>query len=948
MAPTGPHIHSKDHGQRERVIVVPLRGKVLFPPLRSSIEVSQNLLSQVQGILSSGAATGIGAVAVRPSERRSRATEKGGQGPGPELYEVGTLFRMLPSKSQPEEGNKGWTKIDVESIVRFKVLEYTQTTPVRLATVELLEDGSVDDNNVEIRALVQSVQAKMTEMVRSSQASDKLTGKRQPRWPNNPATLTSVVGATLAQLTVEERQRVLETLNIKERLEIALDLLQRETEAKRLSSEITQSIQRSRDMELRQMVLQRQIHEIQRELQRIRGKASKTEDGHEDALGDGEAEEEEDEVARLTEKINQAQLPDDAQRIAKRELRRLKNLQPQHPEYSSAHSYLELLSSLPWHTSSKDRFDLVRARHILDEDHQGLDKVKLRILEFLAVQKLRGNMKGPILCLHGPPGIGKTSLGRSVARSLGRKFFRVALGGVRDEAELRGHRRTYIGSIPGVLIQAFQTLGVNNPVILLDEVDKMSQNSMFNPQAAMLEILDPEQNDSFKDHYLNTPFDLSKVLFICTANDTSLIDRPLLDRMEVIELSGYTVEEKASITLTHLLPKQRRLHALEQPRPAQLDDLEESSSSTSASAADTTPQPAQTPSQIEEPRLQLTSAAVTAIITKWTSESGVRNLERRLAQICRWAALRLQNVDVPTGADQGPNVEREAAFADCGPDSHGRITVDARHLPFILGVEIFEPDIAERLTVGVAMGLSVSSVGGQLLFIEAAKTVGSGRLTITGQLGKVMTESVETALSLLRSRFVRMGQSPTSVASSSSSGVLDLLHSRRAPFDEVGASSLDRDPFKGEDIHVHFPAGGIPKDGPSAGVAVLLALASLLLDKPMRSDTAVTGEVTLRGHVLPVGGIRDKVLAAHRAGVRHVLLPLANQRHVQEEIPAEALKSIEIHYMKHVDEALDWAFGRNGSGEADVAALAAQDIPSGVPAVAAASSPCPAFLKSRL
>lgn len=591
--------------------------------------------------------------------------------------------------------------------------------------------------------------------------------------------------------------------------------------------------------------------------------------------------------------------------VAKRELKRLKSLQPHHPEYTSTHSYLELLASLPWQKTPQEKVDLRRARQFLDEDHRGLDKVKLRLLEFLAVVQMRGNMKGPILCLHGPPGIGKTSLGRSVARALGRKFHRIALGGVRDEAELRGHRRTYIGSIPGVIIQAFQTLGVNNPVILLDEVDKMSQNSMFNPQATLLEILDPEQNDSFKDHYLNTPFDLSNAIFICTANDTSTIDRPLLDRMEVIDLSGYTVDEKASITTSHLLPKQRRLHALE----AEISEAESS----------------------KEPLLDLSEEAVVALITRWTAESGVRSLERRLAQICRWAALRLQGLDMQ-GSTRRDSV-REAALASAGPSEAGRIKVKAEHLPHILGAELFESDIAERLDVGVAMGLSVSSVGGQLLFIEATKTAGTGRLTITGQLGKVMTESVETALSLLRSRFA-LARRPGSESSLPDDDFFDFQTSRPAVSGE--ATEGDRDPFKGEDLHVHFPAGGIPKDGPSAGVAVLLALASLAVNRPMRSDTAVTGEVTLRGHVLPVGGIRDKVLAAIRGGVRHVLLPLANKRHVLEDIPESSLQGVEIHYLKNVDDALDWAFGRQGNN-LDVVPLESQGAarPGSGPASAA-------------
>jgi len=758
---------------------------------------------------------------------------------------------------------------------------------LRLATVELLEDeveAQEAEQDIQIRALVQSVQEKMTELVTKSSQDNKIfRNRRQWRWPPSAAMLISVVGATLAQLSLEERQRILETLGLRERLELVLDFLQREAEAMRMSSEISEGIQKSREQELRQMVLQRQMQEIQRELQRLRQKASRESDQEQ-----GE-EAEEDEVAHLSEKLSKAGLPEDAQKVAKKELKRLKGLQAHHPEYTSTHSYLELLASLPWKTSSEDSHDLKVARQLLDEDHRGLEKVKTRLLEFLAVQKMRGDMKGPILCLHGPPGIGKTSLGRSIARALGRKFHRIALGGVRDEAELRGHRRTYIGSIPGVIIQAFQTLGVNNPVILLDEVDKMSQNSMFNPQATLLEILDPEQNDSFKDHYLNTPFDLSNAIFICTANDTSTIDRPLLDRMEVIDLSGYTVEEKASITTTHLLPKQRRLHALE------------------AEVGKEGQEPAP-----KEPLLELSSEAVVALITRWTAESGVRSLERRLAQICRWAALRLQGLDKQSEGG-AKDLHRQAALASSGPGPDGKIKVSPEHLPHILGTELFEPNLAERLEVGVAMGLSVSSVGGQLLFIESSKTVGSGKLTITGQLGKVMSESVETALSLLRARFARE-ESPTMQ-------VFDFRSSRKEA--AGAANSDDRDPFKGEDVHVHFPAGGIPKDGPSAGVAVLLALASLALNRPMRSDTAVTGEVTLRGHVLPVGGIRDKVLAAIRAGVKHVLLPLANKKNVLEDIPTASLDGIEIHYLKHVDEALDWAFGRPSS-ELDVVTLSTQ------------------------
>lgn len=614
--------------------------------------------------------------------------------------------------------------LSVEGGARFKVLETEMIGSVEVASVEFYEDSAVEEKDLTVRALVQSVQDKIAELVPKNSPENKIfRSKRQLPFPPSATLLISVVGATLVPLTIEERQQILETKGLKQRLELVLDYLQRESQAMRVSTQISESIQRSRDHEMRLMALQRQAQEIQRELQRLQQKKDKLQSDEE---GYNSEEEEEDELAHLSEKLSKANLPEDASRIAKKELKRLKSLQAHHPEYTSTHSYLELLASLPWKNQTKESFDLQEARRMLDEDHRGLEKVKVRILEFLAVQKLRGNLKGPILCLHGPPGIGKTSLGRSIARAIGRKFHRIALGGVRDEAELRGHRRAYIGSIPGVIIQAFQTLGVNNPVILLDEVDKTSQNSMFNPQATLLEILDPEQNTTFKDHYLNTPFDLSNAIFICTANDTSTIDRPLLDRMEVIDLSGYTVEEKVAISRSHLLPKQRQLHALEKEGDA-------------------------------APILDVSEEALEALVTRWTAESGVRSLERHLAQICRWAALRLQGVDVPTGL--GREAAREAALASSGPDEDGHIKVNAEHLPHILGVELFEPNLAERLDIGVSMGLSVSSVGGQLLFIETTKTVGSGKLTVTGQLGKVMMESVQTALSLLRSRFNGLSQS---------------------------------------------------------------------------------------------------------------------------------------------------------------------------------------------
>jgi len=941
----------------ENVVVLPLRNQVVFPSVRSVIDIGKGTFQELCNHLEKTSSSGFAAVALRPAKA----------GSPPQTYEVGTYCRLNSHTVAEDNGNSakdtesadagfpngsgrqpGRVRLVVDPRCRFRILKYTEMSPIRKATVQFLEEQENIDNDTAVRALAQSVQDKFNELLKQGGKDlEKMFGKgRHMQWPSQVSLLASIVGVTLTYLSVEERQQILEAPDVKSQLEVVLSLLQREAEAHRLTNEISTNIQKNREIELRQVILQRQIQEVQKNLQKIRTKSLRDEASQngESSEGDSELPDEEedegDEAVRLKEKISKLGLTEDSMRVVKRELKHLKNLKPHHPEYTGTHTYLELISNLPWNVSSEDRFDLRRAQAILNEDHRGLEKVKTRILEFLAVQKLRGNMKGPILCLHGPPGIGKTSLGQSIARALGRKFHRIALGGVRDEAELRGHRRTYIGSIPGVIIQTFQAVGVNNPVILLDEIDKMAQTAQFNPQATLLEVLDPEQNDTFKDHYLNLPFDLSKVLFICTANDSSLIDRPLLDRMEVIELSGYTVDEKVAITKTHLLPKQRRLHALEsETRQEEKQDSSTASSASSSSASDASDSEQLHINQSKDltsPMLSLSDDAAVQLITKWTSESGVRTLERRLAQLCRWAALRLQQVDLPSGSGLERDAEREEALASSGPHQDGSITIDSHHLQHIIGVELFEPNIAERLSVGVAMGLSVSTVGGQLLFIEATRTSGKGRLTITGQLGKVMTESVDTALSLLKSKFVRASRGPVDV----SSGVLNLLLSIRTPNDaEKVDDDADRDPFKGEDIHVHFPAGGIPKDGPSAGVAVFLALASLLLNQSIRSDTAVTGEITLRGHVLPVGGIRDKVLAAHRAGVRHVLLPLANKRNVLEDIPAKALKGIEVHYIKHVHEALDWVFGKHQVHKSDATAfnVPSSFLPDGVPAAMAAA-----------
>merc|ERR1719217_1039959 len=630
-----------------------------------------------------------------------------------------------------------------------------------------------------------------------------------------------------------------------------------------------------------------------------------------------------------------------------------------------------------WDTEDSD--DLKKAREILDRDHYGLEKVKKRILEFLAVRKLRSDMRGPIMCLHGPPGVGKTSLGRSIARALGRRFHRVALGGVRDEAELRGHRRTYIGSMSGVIIEALRSTNSNNPIILLDEIDKLTNGSNSgNPSGALLEILDPEQNHTFKDHYMNTPFDLSKVLFLATCNEAGNIDRALMDRMELIDLSGYTIEEKLNIATQYLLPKQRRAHALEQE---DMDSLEHAAPLEASEAAaeeqerdDSLKVKSEAQKKIEEkkrlaaeakkkemeeraaagpeePLLEISPEAMKSMIQKWTMESGVRNTERLLSTICRFGALKIaQSMSAENDAAIAGQVqeitatvkEAEEALKECGPiecttasgAKVGKVFVDAKHLPYILGMETVEPEIAERLTPGVAMGLSVSGFGGSLLFIESSKVRGHGNLIVTGNLRDVMRESVRTALSLLKSKvhnsvmeaggFPDMMEIVPSAGDTGSTGPVvnaagalsfeaesGTMEKYISPIDILTDRQREKDAkdvFNSSDIHVHFPAGAIPKDGPSAGVAIVLALASLFIDRPVRSDTAVTGEISLRGHVLPVGGIKDKVLAAHRAGLKHVILPEQNRKNVKEDLTEAILQDIQVHYCKHIDDALEWAF----------------------------------------
>ncbi|XP_036441177.1 lon protease homolog 2, peroxisomal isoform X2 [Colossoma macropomum] len=573
--------------------------------------------------------------------------------------------------------------------------------------------------------------------------------------------------------------------------------------------------------------------------------------GRQFSLEEDAEDEDGDDMAMLERKVKEAGMPEPALRVCLKELKRLKKMPQSMPEYALTRNYLELMVELPWSKSTTDCLDIRAARVLLDNDHYALEKLKRRVLEYLAVRQLKSALKGPILCFVGPPGVGKTSVGRSIARTLGREFHRIALGGVCDQSDIRGHRRTYVGSMPGRIINGLKTVGVNNPVFLLDEVDKLGKSLQGDPAAALLEVLDPEQNHSFTDHYLNVAFDLSQVLFIATANTTATIPPALLDRMEVLQVPGYTQEEKVEIAHRHLIPHQLEQHGL-------------------------TPQ-----------QLQIPQDTTQEIISKYTREAGVRSLERKIGAICRAVAVKvaeghkLSRTDSSSepGADQ--EQEGKAVDSDMAAPPEMPIVIDQVALKDILGPQIFEMEVSERLTLpGVAIGLAWTPLGGEIMFVEASRMEGEGQLTLTGQLGDVMKESAHLAITWLRS------------------------NAKTYQLTNIAGCA---DPLEGNDIHLHFPAGAVTKDGPSAGVTIVTCLASLFSGRLVRSDVAMTGEITLRGLVLPVGGIKDKVLAAHRAGLRRVILPKRNEKDL-EEIPSHIRVELDFVTASTLDEVLNAAF----------------------------------------
>jgi ATP-dependent Lon protease len=711
-----------------------------------------------------------------------------------DLYKVGCAAIIQRLLKFPD----GTLRVLVAGLQRMRITKMTRMEPYPVADIELLDE--VLEASVETEALAKNLMNQISRMlalmpIDSDEINVALLNVE------NPARLADM-GAALLVRDAAIKQEFLATLDVRDRLRRLTQHINREIEVMEVGSKIQEQVQDEMEKGQREFVLRQQLKAIQKEL----------------GMGDeGEAE-----IQQLQEAVEKAGMPEAVRQAADRELKRLRTMSPAAAEHVVVRTYLDWLIALPWARQTEDKIDLGEARRILDEDHYDLEKVKDRILEFLAVRKLRADTKGPILCFTGPPGTGKTSLGRSIARAMGRQFHRMSLGGVRDEAEIRGHRRTYVGALPGRIIEALRKCGTRNPVIMLDEIDKLGADFRGDPSAALLEVLDPEQNKWFQDHYLDVPFDLSSVMFITTANILDTVPPALRDRMEVLELPGYIEEEKLVIARRYLIPRQCTENGLGPEDVAFSDD------------------------------------ALRAIIARYTREAGLRNLEREIAKVCRKAARQ--------------RAEGEA----------GRIAVEVADLAAFLGPERFVSELAERIgQPGIAVGLAWTPFGGEILFVEATRMLGGKSLIITGQLGEVMRESAMAALSWIRSR----------------------------------ASELHIDPgfFARSDIHLHVPAGAIPKDGPSAGVTMATAIVSLLTHRPCRPETAMTGEITLRGKVLPVGGIKEKVLAARRAGIRTVILPADNEKDLRD-VPKDALGDLAFRFARTVDDVLELALEPSVAG----------------------------------
>jgi ATP-dependent Lon protease len=762
--------------------VLPLRETVTYPETLTPLAVGQERsIKLVDDVL--GANRMLAMVAARDPEDEE---------PGPDgLYDVGVVGIVARMLKVPD----GTLRILVQGTQRVRLGPYVAEEPYLVARIAELPD--VVDEGPELEALSRNVQRTFSEIV---EHIPYLPEELQMAVANieDPAALGHLIAGSL-RISTEEKQELLEQVDIAARLRKLSQILARELEVVQLGSQIQSQVQSEVDKGQREFFLRQQLKAIQDEL--------------------GEGDEQQAEANELRQRIEEADLPEHALKAAERELSRLEKLPPAAAEHGVIRTYLEWLVELPWSKTTEDDLDIAHAREVLDADHYDLEKVKDRILEYLAVRKLKPDSPGPILCFVGPPGVGKTSLGRSIARALGREFERISVGGVRDEAEIRGHRRTYIGALPGTIVRALRDAGSRNPVFMIDEIDKMGADFRGDPSSAMLEVLDPAQNDSFRDHYLDLEFDLSEVMFIATANILDTVPGPLQDRMETIELAGYTLEEKRHIARRYLVPRQIEANGLK-------------------------------PSQIE-----LADPALTAIVEEYTREAGVRNVERQIGTICR-------------------KVAREVAE---GKVKNGKVRISAKRARELLGRRRFFAEQRRRTRVpGVATGLAWTPAGGDVLFIEATAMPGSGGLTITGQLGDVMKESAQAALSYVRGHWREI------------------------------SPELEEDWFAEHDIHIHVPAGAVPKDGPSAGVAMTVALASLVSGRPVRNDVAMTGEVTLTGQVLPIGGLKEKSLAAQRAGLERVIVPERNEGDVAE-IPERERSELEFVYVDEVSKAIDAA-----------------------------------------
>lgn len=762
-----------------RIPILPMRDTVIYPFMVSPLFVARpKSIKLIDKVLLGNRLLGL--VAQKDGDIEEPKPD--------DINKVGTVATVLKMLKFPDNS----IRILVQGLSRMQVINWEQTEPYLEATIKSVEDYF--EKGLELDALTKNITIQFQKIVN---VVPNLPDELQIAVMNisHPGKLCDLIASNL-NLSLSEKQSILEILDVKRRLEKLTVFMNRELEVLEVGSKIQNEVQSELGKNQREYYLRQQLEAIQKEL--------------------GEQDERTVEINELREKIEQAKMSEEANKVALRELDRLAKMPPGAAEYTVSRTYLDWLITLPWSVATKDNLNIKRAKTILDKDHYDLEKVKDRILEYLAVRTLKPDMKGPILCLVGPPGVGKTSLGRSIARALSRKFVRISLGGVRDEAEVRGHRRTYIGALPGRIIQGIRQAESNNPVFMLDEIDKLGMDFRGDPSSSLLEVLDPEQNHTFSDHYLETTFDLSKVMFIATANLLDPIPSPLRDRMEVLELPGYTEEEKVQIAKTYIIPKQLEAHGL------------------------------------NSKQLKFDKNAVLKIIQGYTREAGLRNLERVVANICRRVARGI--------------VEKQIASRK----------VTSKSLQEYLGAPKFIFETAQRLgEPGVATGLAWTPAGGDILFIEATKMKGTTGLILTGQLGDVMKESARAALSYIRANADKL--------------------------------DIDIEFFMDYEIHIHIPAGAIPKDGPSAGITIATALLSLVKNIPVRSDLAMTGELTLRGKVLAIGGLKEKVLAAKRAGIKKILMPERNRRDF-DEIPENAKKAMDFHYVDSLDDVFNLAF----------------------------------------